>query len=106
MNKSEIIEYEAGLLKACPKPRIRRYMRSSQNTVLEPIPAKAPFQMKHPMTMILRRLLLSAARPMKRPATTNVAENPYPVRRPYSVDVKEQDAVIEYRVLSLEIAYR
>ena len=75
-NKSVIMEYEAGLLKAWPKPSTSLYTRSSQNAVLDPMPARAAFQMKHPMTMMLRRLLLSAARPMKSPVTTKVAEKP------------------------------
>ena len=52
------MEYEAGLLKAWPKPSTSLSPEAPRTPYLIPC-RQAAFQMKHPMTMMLRRLLLS-----------------------------------------------
>jgi len=61
------MEYDAGLLKAAPKPRSKRKVSKDQNALELPMPAVARLQIKQPRAMMSLRLCESAARPMKRP---------------------------------------
>ena len=51
-------------------------MSSCQKSPAIPMPISATFQIMQPAVMMFLRFEVSAARPMKRPVMTNVAEKP------------------------------
>ena len=63
-------EYDAGAEKASPIPSTTRAPTSCAKLVLRPVATVAPFHSTMPSTMMLRRLRVSAARPISSPAPT------------------------------------